>query len=99
MKNSLVSFAKNVFAKAQSKVSVTFGTLITMYTVLVALLTGKAHSLLKNTKAEAYVDTGVKILIAVVIGALLLALLYALFNDTIMPTVTDKVEGLFDYAG
>ena len=50
-------------------------------------------------KAEGYVDSGVKILIAVVIGALLLTLLYALFNDTIMPSVTEKVEGLFNYAG
>lgn len=52
-----------------------------------------------GTAAEAYVDTGVKILIAVVIGALLLGLLYALFNDTIMPSVTEKVEELFEYAG
>ena len=59
----------------------------------------KAHAVLDGTIAEAYVDTGVKILIAVVIGALLLTLLYALFNDTIMPTVTEKVEGLFNYAG
>ena len=64
-----------------------------------AVITAKAHTVLDGTVAEAYVDTGVKILIAVVIGALLLAGLYALFNDTIMPTVTDKVEGLFDYAG
>ena len=64
-----------------------------------AVITAKAHTVLDSTVAEAYVDTGVKILIAVVIGALLLAGLYALFNDTIMPTVTDKVEGLFDYAG
>ena len=35
-------------------------------------------------KAEGYVDSGVKILIAVVIGALLLAGLYVLFNTTIM---------------
>ena len=62
-------------------------------------LTAKAHVVLDGTVAEAYVDTGVKILIAVVIGALLLGLLYALFNDTIMPTVTERVEGLFDYAG
>ena len=40
-----------------------------------------------------------KILIAVVIGALLLAGLYALFNSTIMPTVTSKVQGLFNYNG
>ena len=49
--------------------------------------------------AEGYVDSGVKILIAVVIGALLLAGLYALFNTTIMPTVTSKVTELFNYNG
>ena len=52
-----------------------------------------------NIKAEGYVDSGVKILIAVVIGALLLAGLYALFNNTIMPTVTEKVTELFSYNG
>ena len=50
-------------------------------------------------KAEGYVDSGVKILIAVVIGALLLTLLYTLFNTTIMPTVTSKIAALFNYAG
>jgi len=59
----------------------------------------KAHAVLGRTVAEAYVDTGVKILIAVVIGALLLGGLYALFNSTIMPTVTTKIQGLFNYAG
>ena len=48
---------------------------------------------------EAYVDTGVKILIAVVIGALILGGLYALFNTTIMPTVTSKITALFNYRG
>lgn len=57
----------------------------------------RAHKVLDGTRAEAYVDTGVKILIAVVIGALLLAGLYTLFNTTIMPTVTEKVQGLFNY--
>lgn len=52
-----------------------------------------------NRKAEGYVDSGVKILIAVVIGALLLGGLYALFNTTIMPTVTSKITGLFSYSG
>ncbi len=58
-----------------------------------------AKTAIDNTKAEGYVDSGVKILIAVVIGALLLAGLYALFNNTIMPTVTQKVQGLFNYSG
>ena len=52
-----------------------------------------------NTKAEGYVDTGVKILISVVIGGLLLCLLYALFGDVIMPTVTERIEGLFNFRG
>lgn len=52
-----------------------------------------------NVRAEGYVDSGVKILIAVVIGALLLAGLYTLFNTTIMPTVTNKITELFSYAG
>ena len=52
-----------------------------------------------SKKAEGYVDSGVKILIAVVIGALLLGGLYLLFNSTIMPTVTQKVQGLFNYSG
>ena len=58
-----------------------------------------ARTFIENKKAEGYVDSGVKILIAVVIGALLLAGLYALFNTTIMPTVTSKVQGLFNYSG
>ena len=62
-------------------------------------LTACAVVAVSNAKAEGYVDSGVKILIAVVIGALLLSGLYALFNTTIMPTVTAKIRELFNYAG
>ena len=58
-----------------------------------------AKTAIDNTRAEGYVDSGVKILIAVVIGALLLSGLYALFNTTIMPTVTSKITELFNFAG
>ena len=58
-----------------------------------------AKATVSTKKAEGYVDSGVKILIAVVIGALLLAGLYALFNSTIMPTVTTKITELFSYNG
>lgn len=54
---------------------------------------------LESRKAEGYVDTGVKILIAVVLGALVLSLLYALLKNTVMATVTTKVAGLFNYNG
>ena len=52
-----------------------------------------------NPTGEGFVDSGVKILIAVVIGALLLGGLYALFNTTILPTLTTKIKALFSYAG
>ena len=57
------------------------------------------QSTIECKKAEGYVDSGVKILIAVVIGALLLAGLYALFNTNIIPTLTTKINGLFNYSG
>ena len=59
----------------------------------------RAQSTITNTRGEGYVDSGVKILIAVVIGALLLGGLYVLFDDTIMPTVGEKITDLFSYSG
>ena len=64
-----------------------------------ATIATRTRTALANNRGEGYVDTGVKILIAVVIGALLLAGLYTLFNTTIMPTVTSKVTELFNYQG
>ena len=59
----------------------------------------KARKTLFNQRGDFYISDAVKIIIAVVLGALLLALLYALFNDTIMPTVTQKIKDMFNYAG
>jgi len=41
----------------------------------------------------------IKILIAVVIGALLLAGLYALFGETVLPTLKKRIQDMFNYAG
>lgn len=43
--------------------------------------------------------TLLKILMAVVIGALVLAGLYALFGDTVMPTLTRRIQEMFNYSG
>ena len=82
----------NIFKKIASKVKDTFATRKAQIEAIVS-------TAVSGTEGEAYVDTGVKILIAVVVGALLLALCYALFNDTIMPNVTQKVQDLFNYNG
>ena len=57
------------------------------------------NRLIHEEKAENFVDTAIKILMAVVIGALLLAGLYKLFADTVLPTLTQRVAEMFNYSG
>lgn len=59
----------------------------------------KAREILAGNAGENYVDSAVKILIAVVLGALLLAGLYALFGDVVMPELTNRIKNMFNYAG
>ncbi len=58
-----------------------------------------AKTAMTSRAGEGYVDTGVKIIISVVIGGVILAGLYTLFNTTIMPTLATKISGMFSYAG
>ena len=58
-----------------------------------------AKTAIESTSGEGYIDTGVKIIIGVVIGGVILAGLYALFNTTIIPTLTTKIGEMFSYAG
>ena len=58
-----------------------------------------AKTTIESTSGEGYIDTGVKIIIGVVIGGVILAGLYALFNTTIIPTLTTKITQMFSYAG
>ena len=88
MKNKIKAFATGVANKVK-----------TAFSVKKAQATAMAHTVLDGTVAEAYVDTGVKVLIAVVIGALILTLLYALFNEVMAPAVEERVEAMFNYAG
>lgn len=54
---------------------------------------------LKNKKGFGFVSSGVTILIAVVIGALLLGGTYTLTKDTVLPSAKAKVESMFDFKG
>jgi len=53
---------------------------------------------LNNRRGENFVDSGFKILIVVVLAAILLAGLYMLFGDVIMPKLTERVTELFNYS-
>ena len=59
----------------------------------------KIMRILQSNSGEGFVDTAVKILISVVIGGLLLGGLYLLFEDTVLPTLTQKVTEMFNYSG
>ena len=58
-----------------------------------------AKTAIVSTSGEGYIDTGVKIIIGVVIGGVILAGLYLLFNSTIMPTLSTKIGEMFNYGG
>ena len=58
-----------------------------------------AKTTLANAKAEGYIDTGVKIIIGVVVGAVILGGLYALFNTVIIPRLNTEILEMFNYAG
>ena len=58
-----------------------------------------AKTTLDNARAEGYIDTGVKIIIGVVVGAVILGGLYALFNTVIIPRLNTEILEMFNYAG
>lgn len=54
---------------------------------------------LKDESGELYIDKAVMIIIVIVLGALLLAGLYAMFKDTLIPKIVEKIENFFNYNG
>ena len=57
----------------------------------------RAKTTIENVRAEGYVDTGVKIIIAVVVGAVILGGLYTLFNGVILPRLNTEIGEMFNY--
>ena len=55
----------------------------------------QAKEALCNERGDFYISDGVKIIIAVVLGALLLTALSGIFNDTVIPRITHEIEALF----
>ena len=55
------------------------------------------QQILSSQRGEGFIDTAVKILISVVIGALVLAGLYALFGETILPQLKTRIIEMFNY--
>ena len=63
--------------------------------VKAAITANLVKNALQNERGDFYISDGVKIIIAVVLGALLLAALTAIFNDTVIPRISREIEALF----
>ena len=60
---------------------------------------GFSQRALAGNSGEGYIDTAIKILIAVVLGALLLFTLYNLFGDTVLPKLEESINDMFGFGG
>lgn len=59
----------------------------------------RVKTVLEGKLGEMYIDTAVKMIIAVVIGALLLSGLYLIFNDMILPGLAERIQDMFGSSG
>lgn len=59
----------------------------------------KAIDVLDNKRGDSYIDVAVKMIIAVVIGALLLGGLYYLFNNIVLPGLAERIQDMFGSPG
>ena len=65
----------------------------------IACIAVRTRTVLHNQKGESSISTAVSILTAVVLGGLILAGLYALLKNQVIPQLTQKILDMFNYAG
>ena len=58
-------------------------------------LKDSAKEALDNENGDFYISEGVKVIIAVILGSLLITAMVALFNSQIIPGIQDKITELF----
>ena len=58
-------------------------------------LAARTQLALGNDRGDFYISDAVKVIIAVVLGALLLAAMTQIFNGTVIPRITTAIENLF----
>ena len=63
----------------------------------IALHKQKLLAKLRDNSGQGALDTAVVVLISIVLGALILAGLYALLDDTVLPTLTQRIQEMFNY--
>ena len=59
---------------------------------------GTAAALTDRT-GQGTLDVAITVLISIVLGALILAGLYLIVDDTVLPTITQRIKDMFNYGG
>ena len=103
MKKSFTK-VRNQLTKGIAKVKATVAIqcdkiMAVMVSFIMGIAVKKAKLALSNERGEGFIDNAISILIGVVVGALLLAGLYMLFEDTVLPTLVKRIQEMFNYAG
>ena len=62
-------------------------------------LAGRTKEALANREGQGTFDVAITVLISIVLGALILAGLYLIVDSTVLPTITQRIKDMFDYAG
>ena len=90
---------KNLFRKLKYVIKKGFEKVGNSVSNLMMKWTVRRNAFVANRAGEGYIDTAIKIIIALVIGALLLGGLYTLFSTSVIPTMQTKVTDMFSYTG
>ena len=64
-----------------------------------ARVSGLLRSLREHKEGSSYMEVALIIITVIVLGALVLGVLYALFKDTVLPNISSKISDMFNYAG
>ncbi|MCT4596035.1 MAG: DUF6133 family protein [Anaeromicrobium sp.] len=59
----------------------------------------RVKNVLADKKGEGALNTAITVLISVVLGALLLAGLYALIGDVVLPQLKERIIEMFNFNG
>ena len=62
-------------------------------------LADRTAEALTDRTGQGTLDVAITVLISIVLGALILAGLYLIVDDTVLPTITQRIKDMFDYGG
>lgn len=78
----------------------TISNIVTKISLKAQSLKESAKNALSNEDGDFYISEGVKVIIAVILGSLLITAMVALFNSQLIPGIQDKITELFGaYSG